>query len=68
MQCSRYNGNLESSRGGGKMKFFLSLVVKVYFFWMDRGEILQNLGVLREFHEILGVNEEFVKFSCKKLI
>lgn len=68
MQCSRYNGNLESSRGGGKMNFFLSLVVKVYFFRMDRGEILQNLGVLREFHEILGVNEEFVKFSCKKLI
>lgn len=50
------------------MKFFLSLVVKVYFFRMDRGEILQSLGVLREFHEILGVNEEFVKFSCKKLI
>lgn len=68
MQCSRYNGNLESSRGGGKMIIFLSLVVKVYFFRMDRGEILQSLGVLREFHEILGVNEEFVKFSCKKLI
>ena len=50
------------------MILFLSLVVKVYFFRMYRGEILQNLGVQRKFHEILGLNDEFVKFSCKKLI